>query len=474
MALREWKSDLEDRADEPPTLFGAFRRRASRLQLQRPALLPVVVTILALLAETGVAQLHPPLLEPSPVELTALSGTFAVGMLTVFTLLAGMVAGFTFVIIGTLGASFTAQLSDPAIRAPRLWLFLAFSLAGTCTSMELLVSPPPIREVFAIPIICLLGAFAALAAHLHGVSLDANPAALMRRLTDNDTPPVGFAEWGRGRPIQVGLATVRAALSRRDAPTATAVTLEVVRACAHFQGVLMRIDVGVLRDPERTWGLVHIASVQNELRHWVDELERAEVFTPGAFDAAGQLLVQTLIWETTLTARLGLEDGRGSESDVAEDDLVRPVLLLLNAGEVGTGKGSGTREALVRGVAIRAAALGGALCALDAACAGLDREASAVPGRSVTNKIAAAVTSDLVSSGARLLVDYAGHLGGLGTIDRYERHLVETANADLVCRFRALRGRMPYAQVEAQLAETFAPNRITGMGGDFVQHLLMA
>ncbi len=47
-----------------------------------------------------------------------MSSAFAGGVPTIFTLLLGLTAGFTFTVIGTPGSTFTPLPGDPAIRAP--------------------------------------------------------------------------------------------------------------------------------------------------------------------------------------------------------------------------------------------------------------------------------------------------------------------------------------------------------------------
>ena len=472
LAQIEWRI-LPGRATRPPTLAQAFWRRLLKFQLQRPALLPVLVAIAALLIELAMGRWRPPFAEPPRAELISLAESFALGMLTVFAFLAGMVAGFTFVIIGTLGSGFTPQLSDPAIRAPRFWLFLAFSLAGICTSVELLVAPPVIREVFLVPIFCLIGALFSLAAHLHGVALNADPATLVRRLTDNDQPPVGFEEWGRGRPIQVGLAIVRAALTKRDGPTAANVTREVVRACSHFQGELLRMPRSVLENPASTWGVEYIAGVESELQQWVDELESAHVFTPAAFEAAGELLSFPLVWEATLVARLDLRHrGEKGEADLAETDLAEPVRLLL--GTRGTRVERPEPENLVRRLTLRAATMHGAFTTFGDTL-DLARCEASHPRRRVKLAQCVAIEADIIVTATRLAVDYASHLHELSNLDRYEQHLIETANAGLVRQFGALHFALsPGACSKERLLAILSPATppaAPGLGNRFLEQL---
>ncbi|WP_237481228.1 hypothetical protein [Lichenibacterium dinghuense] len=441
LAGREWKVGLPGARARPPSRLQAAMRYVHRFQLQRPVLVTVVVTLIALgcaflLRTTGV-------FAPADriAELASLSSNFALGMLTVFTLLAGMVAGFTFVVIGTLGAAFTPLLSDPAIRAPQFWRFLAFSLAGSCTSIVLLVSPPRSPEELLVPLVCFVGALFTLAMHIQSVAQDANPAALMRRLVDNDTPPVGFREWAQGRPVQVGLAIVRGALLRRDGPIAAAVTGEVVRACAHFHGVLMRTSSTVLLDTSKTWGIEYVSQVQSEFRQWVDELTRAEVLTPAAFEATSQILTYPIVWETTLATRLDEERGgygslRTSEASDAVHDLVEPLRQLLGATGTARAPEGATAMGDVQRLSMRTAVIGGMMTVMGQAVAAVEREAGG-RGTLISESMSERIAVDLAVIAAILAVDYAAHIAGIGPTDRYERHLLHSANLNVARSYEA-------------------------------------
>jgi len=382
LAGRAWRVALPGDPIAPQSRRQAALRRLNRAQLRRPALVPTLLTFGALAVAVGVRMAIP---TPSvrDATLSGLAGTYSVGILTVLALLAGIVTGFTFVTIGTLGETFTPLLADPAIRAPWLWRFLGCSLAGTATALYEALFPPKVPQELIVQTVCFILAVRALVAHLRSVAADSNPAALLRRLVDNDTPPVGFREWARGRPVQVGLTATRQALRLRDGPTAAAVTSEVVRACAAFQSVLLRLPARTLADPERTFGLDDIPLAQSEFHQWVDELILAGCVTPAAFEAAGQLLTYPPVWEATVAARLAFaSEGEPRTAETESDDLTRDLMLpprRLRGADRPSELPHGAPEMLrvVQRLTTHAAALEGAVGVVAAAIATLDREAAA-------------------------------------------------------------------------------------------------
>lgn len=414
IAGRRWSNDVARPDTRPPGLIGVLRRVGTRAQLQRPALVPVTVTFVVLALATLARAWGTPASDVAALQ--NLSSAYAGAMLTIFTLLAGLTAGFTFVVIGTVGSTYSPLLSDPAIRAPRFWWFLAFSMAGMIASVFLLLLPPRASVELAMTMVCLTLSLITLTLYLRGAALDANPATLLRRLTDNDVPPAGFRSFAHGRPVQIGLAVVRAALQQRDGPTAAAATYEVVRACAHFQHALMRKPATELADPARGWGIESIAEVQNEFRQWIDELNDSPSTPTTAYDAAGRLLAYPLIWEATLDARL---DQRADRD--AEEDLGQPLHTLIATGATDA-DGSGAPVPLRR-MTLTSAVLGGALRSiLDAQAALHDEGARSAALASVRDT----VTADLAHAALRLSLQHVEGLRQIKPTDRYGTRLIAT------------------------------------------------
>jgi len=448
LAGRVWRVDLPGDPLAPQSRSQAALRRLNRFQLRRPALVPTPLTFGALAIAVGV-RMAIPTPPARDTALPGLAGTYSVGILTVLALLAGIVTGFTFVTIGTLGETFTPLLADPAIRAPWLWRFLGFSLAGTATALYEALFPPKVSQELIVQTVCFILAVLALVAHLRSVAADSNPAALLRRLVDNDTPPVGFREWAGGRVVQVGLTATRQALRLRDGPTAAAVTTEVVRVCAAFQSVLLRLPTRTLADPGKTFGLDYIPLVQSEFHQWVDELALAGCVTPAAFEAAGQLLTYPPVWEATVAARLALAlalAGEGelrtleTEPDDLTRDLVLPLRRLLGA-ERPTEVPESTPEVLrvVQRLTTHAAALGGAVAVVTAVIAALDREATAPrPLTPVTTDMVRRIAADLTTLAAHLAVEYAAHLHDAGRLDTYEQQTLRSVSEPVVQAYHAL------------------------------------
>lgn len=456
LSARTWSTDIAAPDSRPPGFVGVLARTITRGQLQRPALVPTLITLAALVAAWACRDHGTPAHDVPALQ--SLSSAYAGAMLTIFTLLAGLTAGFTFTVIGTMGSTFTPLLSDPAIRAPRFWWFLAFSMAGMAASVFLLLLPPKSVLELAVTMVCLTGSLITLTGYLRGVALDANPATLLRRLTDNDVPPAGFRTFARGRPVQIGLAVVRAALQRRDGPIAAAATYEVVRACAHFQHAMMRKPVTELSDPRYTWGSEFIAEVQSEFRHWIDELDDNPAAPASAYDAAGRLLAYPLVWESTLTARLshaGPQSAAGGQRD-AEEDLEQPLHALLVTSAANADHPSA--PVALRKMTMKSSALSGALHTILDAQTALDDEAERSPAFA---DVRAVVETELARAAMRLALEHARQLEEIAPTDRYEQRLVQTTQQALAEQAAAAiaQGGEPTVMAAVQALRAVAPGK---------------
>lgn len=434
LGARRWSADTSTPDSRPPSALDVLARRVTRFQLQRPALLPAVVAVAAIVVAALLRQEATPAKDLAALQ--GMSGAYAGGMLTIFTLLAGLTAGFTFTVIGTMGSTFTPLLADPAIRAPRFWWFLAFSTAGMVASAWLLLMPPVAVAELAVTLVCLVGSIVTLTVYLRGVALDANPATLLRRLTDNDVPPAGFKTFARGRPVQIGLAVVRAALQRRDGPIAAAATYEVVRACAHFQRAMLSKPVKELGDPRLNWGPEYIAEVQGEFRQWIDELNDDSSAPASAYDSAGRLLAYPLVWESTLHARLGIA-GAGGEAATTDprEDLEQPLHeLLATSGPDGEPEDDDPPLAL-RVMTMKTAAFAGALNTIHAAQVHLAEGASASPE---AERLSTKVARELAEATVRLASRHGGQLARVPATGGYATRLIRTTQEPIARQVAAI------------------------------------